>query len=172
MLSQISYTALGLALLAGTSAANAQTVITRDISEQPVETVVTQQPVQTVQTITTRTVRPARGVRRQVVTTTRRTIVSEPVVTTQTVAAPAVAVTAPQPLYDVAAPAPFVTAPAYPPPLYDTAAPVVGTPAVTAEPVVAAPGYTPVPGYRYVYEPDRILVIDPATNIAIQAIPR
>jgi hypothetical protein len=28
------------------------------------------------------------------------------------------------------------------------------------------------PVYRYVYEPDRILVIDPATNIAIQAIPR
>jgi len=26
--------------------------------------------------------------------------------------------------------------------------------------------------YRYVYEPDRILVIDPATNIAVQAIPR
>jgi hypothetical protein len=26
--------------------------------------------------------------------------------------------------------------------------------------------------YRYVYEPDRILVIDPITNIAVQAIPR
>jgi len=26
--------------------------------------------------------------------------------------------------------------------------------------------------YRYVYEPDRILVIDPTTNIAVQAIPR
>jgi hypothetical protein len=26
--------------------------------------------------------------------------------------------------------------------------------------------------YRYVYEPDRILVIDPVTNIAVQAIPR
>jgi hypothetical protein len=30
----------------------------------------------------------------------------------------------------------------------------------------------PIPGYRYVYEPDRILVIDPYTNIAVQAIPR
>ena len=29
-----------------------------------------------------------------------------------------------------------------------------------------------IPVYRYVYEPDRILVVDPATNIAIQAIPR
>ena len=28
------------------------------------------------------------------------------------------------------------------------------------------------PIYRYVYEPDRILVIDPATNVAIQSIPR
>jgi hypothetical protein len=29
-----------------------------------------------------------------------------------------------------------------------------------------------IPTYRYVYEPDRILVIDPYTNIAVQAIPR
>jgi hypothetical protein len=36
-------------------------------------------------------------------------------------------------------------------------------------PIVAG---TALPLYRYVYEPDRILVIDPATNIAIQAIPR
>jgi hypothetical protein len=31
---------------------------------------------------------------------------------------------------------------------------------------------TPMPTYRYVYEPNRILVIDPYTNIAVQAIPR
>jgi hypothetical protein len=31
---------------------------------------------------------------------------------------------------------------------------------------------TAVPAYRYVYEPDRILVVDPYTNIAVQAIPR
>jgi hypothetical protein len=30
----------------------------------------------------------------------------------------------------------------------------------------------PVLFYRYVYEPDRILVIDPSTGIAVQAIPR
>jgi hypothetical protein len=31
---------------------------------------------------------------------------------------------------------------------------------------------TPMPIYRYVYEADRILVIDPHTGIAVQAIPR
>ena len=36
----------------------------------------------------------------------------------------------------------------------------------------AAQSGMPIPGYRYVYEPDRILVIDPYTNIAVQAIPR
>jgi hypothetical protein len=29
-----------------------------------------------------------------------------------------------------------------------------------------------MPTYRYVYEPDRILVVDPSTNVAVQAIPR
>lgn len=28
------------------------------------------------------------------------------------------------------------------------------------------------PDYQYVYEPDRILVVDPRTGIAIQALPR
>src|SRR5690242_5827148 len=67
------------------------------------------------------------------------------------------------PLYDVA-PAPVVTAPAA----------VVAAPAaaIAPEPVIAAPVATAPVIYRYVYEPDRILVIDPATNIAVQAIPR
>ena len=43
---------------------------------------------------------------------------------------------------------------------------------VAPAPVVAAPIATQPIIYRYVYEPDRILVIDPATNIAVQAIPR
>jgi hypothetical protein len=166
MRSQISFTALGLALLAGTTAASAQTVITRDISGQPVATVVTQQPVQTVQTIqTTRTIGPARTGRRRVVTT-RRTITTERVVPATTVV-PAVAATYPQPLYDVATP------------LYDTAvapppAPVGAIPVAedVAPPVYAAPGTDAIPTYRYVYEPDRILVIDPSTNIAVQALPR
>jgi hypothetical protein len=42
------------------------------------------------------------------------------------------------------------------------AVPVVSAPVVATQPVI----------YRYVYEPDRILVIDPITNIAVQAIPR
>ena len=39
----------------------------------------------------------------------------------------------------------------------------------SAAPVVATP---PMPAYRYVYEADRILVIDPSTNLPVQAIPR
>ena len=69
-------TALGFAVAAGPTVANAQTVI----PDQPVETVITQQPVQTVQTTeTVRTVRPgARSVvRKRVVTTTRQTVVSQ-----------------------------------------------------------------------------------------------
>ena len=148
-------TALGVAVAVGPTAANAQTVI----SGQPVETVITQQPVQTVQTTeTVRTVRTGARptVRKRVVTTTRQTVVSQRVV-------------APQPLYDVALPAPLATR-TYTPPLYDTAAtvPTVDDTYVNALPPVGAA----IPVYRYVYEPDRILVIDPATNIAIQAIPR
>jgi hypothetical protein len=156
-------TALGVAVAVGPTVANAQTVI----SGHPVETVITQQPVQTIQTTETiRTVRPGARptVRKRVVTTTRQTVVSQRVV-------------APQPLYDVALPAPPATRTYTPPlydtvasPLYDTAAtvPTVDDTYVNARPPVGAA----IPVYRYVYEPDRILVIDPATNIAIQAIPR
>src|SRR5580704_10095309 len=147
-------TALGLAI-AGPTAANAQTVI----PDRPVETVITQQPVQTIQTTeTVRTVRPGARpiVRKRVITTTRQTVVSQR----------AVAV---QPLYDVVPPAPLATR-TYAPPLYDTVAPV---PTVDDTYVNALPAAgTAIPVYRYVYEPDRILVIDPTTNIAIQAIPR
>jgi hypothetical protein len=157
-------TALGLAVAAGPTIANAQTVI----SDQPVETVITQQPVQTVQTTeTVRTVRPGARpiVRKRVVTTTRQTVVSQRAV-------------APQPLYDIAPPAPLATR-TYAPPLYDTAAPplydTVAPPIPTVDDTYVnafAPAGAAIPVYRYVYEPDRILVIDPATNIAIQAIPR
>jgi hypothetical protein len=149
-------TALGLAVAVGPTVANAQTVI----SGQPVETVVTQQPVQTVQTTETiRTVRPGARpiVRKRVVTTTRQTVVSQRTI-------------APQPLYDVAPPAPLATR-TYAPPLYATVAPV---PTTVDDTYVNAlsPAGAAIPVYRYVYEPDRILVIDPTTNIAIQAIPR
>jgi hypothetical protein len=115
--------------------------------------------VQTVQTTeTVRTVRPGARptVHKRVVTTTRETVISQRAV-------------APQPLYDVAPPAPLATR-TYAPLLYDTVAPVptVDDTYVNALPAAGAA----IPVYRYVYEPDRILVIDPATNIAIQAIPR
>jgi hypothetical protein len=156
-------TALGLAIAAGPTVANAQTVI----SDQPVETVITQQPVQTVQTTeTVRTVRPGARptVRKRVVTTTRQTVVSQRAV-------------APQPLYDVMPAAPVVTR-NYAPPLYDTAAPPLYDTVAPAQTVddtyvnALPPVGAAVPVYRYVYEPDRILVVDPVTNIAIQAIPR
>jgi hypothetical protein len=156
-------------------------VITREISDQPVQTVITQQPVQTVQTTeTVRTVRPAprSKVRRQVITT-RRTTVSERVVPTQTVTTPStvdMAVAAsPRLLYEGAPP--YNEAPLYgynqgynQPPLYDT----VAAPSSIDETVVNAPlaPATAIPTYRYVYEPDRILVIDPATGIAVRALPR
>jgi hypothetical protein len=165
MRNTISYTAaltaLGLAI-AGPTAAKAQTVI----PDRPVETVITQQPVQTIQTTeTVRTVRPGARpiVRKRVVTTTRQTVVSQR----------AVAV---QPLYDVVPPAPLATR-TYAPPLYDTVAPplydtVAPVPTVDDTYVNALPPGAAIPVYRYVYEPDRILVVDPVTNIAIQAIPR
>ena len=78
--------------------------------------------------------------------------------------------TVPQPLYDEVAPTPIATAPQ---PLYDEVlpAPAVPAPAVTTIPVVQD-SYTEPFIYRYVYEPDRILVVDPNTGIAVRAIPR
>jgi hypothetical protein len=155
-------TALGLAVAVGPTVANAQTVI----SGQPVETVITQQPVQTVETTeTVRTVRPgARPIVRKRVVTTTRTVVSQHAV-------------ASQPLYDVVPPAPLATR-TYAPPLYDTVAPPLydtAAPAPTVDETYVnalPPAGAAVPVYRYIYEPDRILVVDPTTNIAIQAIPR
>lgn len=167
-------TAIGLVLAAGAAtAAHAQTIVTQaPLVTVPAATVVAQ-PAETVQTIeTVRTIRPAlsRAARRQIVTTrtiTRR-IVSTPTVIARTVPA------TPQPLYDEVVPAPIA---ATPQPLYDDVAapvapapgPVVGeTPVVENGSVVATEPYT----YRYVYQPDRILVIDPTTGIAVQSIPR
>jgi hypothetical protein len=156
----IPCTALGLALAVVAPAAHAETIVTRQIVSQPVETVRT--------VTTTRTVRPI--IRRRVVVT-RRTTVSEYV-------AP-VAPVAPRPVYDVVAPAPAVAAP-YPRPVYDVVTPAPAVAAPVVDETVVAPGAavapvavgTAVPAYRYVYQPDRILVIDPATGIAVQALPR
>jgi hypothetical protein len=196
MINHISYTALGIALLAGASAANAQTLI----ADQPGAVIVREQPARTVETVrTARTVEPARTMKslhvarrasaKVVTTTTTRTIVRDRVVRGPTVIAPAPATysdmaPAPvvadmpysRPLYDVA-PGAGLAEPAYSRPLYNVAAPVVApAPFVGAAPAIgaapAAQSGMPIPGYRYVYEPDRILVIDPYTNIAVQAIPR
>jgi len=196
MINHISYTALGIALLAGASAANAQTLI----ADQPGAVIVREQPARTVETVrTVRTVEPARTMKshhvarrasaKVVTTTTTRTIVRDRVVRGPTVIAPAPATysdmaPAPvvadmpysRPLYDVA-PGAGLAEPAYSRPLYNVAAPVVApAPFVGAAPAIgaapAAQSGMPIPGYRYVYEPDRILVIDPYTSIAVQAIPR
>jgi hypothetical protein len=169
------------------------------IAQPPIVTVPAgTETIQTIQTVRTVRAAPLPPVRRQIVTTrtiTRRVMPAAPAVVAGTVAA------APRPLYDVA-PAAVATpvadvypAPAYgysTPPLYDAApapvppAPVYGyssygysTPiydvapaAVAPAPVVAAPVATQPVIYRYVYEPDRILVIDPITGVAVQAIPR
>lgn len=148
-------TALGLALAAAAPAAHAQTVIAQPLVSAP-------PAMQTVRTVTT--VRTVRRLPRRRVAVTRHTYVSDrvvPAATTTTIATPVAA--AYPPLYDYVTPAPDAPAPYYSEPLYDT---VVTTPA--AAPVVGAA----VPFYRYVYQPDRILVIDPTTGIAMQAIPR
>ncbi|HXW47980.1 MAG TPA: hypothetical protein VEK31_00900 [Xanthobacteraceae bacterium] len=193
MSSHLLYSALGVALVAGSPTAGAQTVIAPQLG-QPVGAVIVPQqspalaasvaqPTETIQTTEVRTIGrvPAH---RQVVTTrtiTRR-VVSAPAAVAGTItAAPrplydtAVPAAIPQPLYDVAVPT------AVPQPLYDAAAPASGDDyyyysgaAYDAPPaaVVAAPVAAGPMTYRYVYEPDRILVIDPTTNIAVQAIPR
>lgn len=142
-------------------------------------------PVQTVETVWT--VQSTTTARRRVAgrplrtVTTTRTTVRERVVPAPTVAAAlmtsAVRAIA-QPGYTevVAAPgAPWT----YPAPLYDVAPGAAVAPlaspapmGVFAQPTVGGAVVTPLPAYRYVYEPDRILVIDANSGIAVQAIPR
>jgi hypothetical protein len=148
----IPCTMLGLLFAAAAPAAHAQTVYTQEpdgmvIAQQPVVTTpapaVVMQPAQTVRTVTT--VQTERPVSRRRVVVTRETTVRDSVVPpAPTVVAPTAATANQGPLYDVVSPAP-------------------------AAPVVMG---APVPSYRYVYEPDRILVIDPSTGIAVQSIPR
>ena len=121
-------------------------------------------PMPTVETIeTVRTIRPvARSTARREIVTRQTTIRS---FATNTYS---------QPLYNYAGSPAVVSAPAYDhpsyydygtsyaPPLYNTAT----MPTTVAAPVIA------MPAYRYVYEWNRILVIDPSTNIVVQALPR
>jgi hypothetical protein len=181
MKSPILCTTLGLALAAGTSLAHAQAftavvapagpmvIAQQPAVEPPPGVVVTQPPpgetVETVRTVTTTAV-PARTVRRKVVranaggrVTTTRTIVRERAVP------PAV----------VAPVAGVVQRPAVPtwtyPPIYDVV-PGAAVVAPAGPPLVGSAVVTPVAPYHYVYEPDRILVIDDSTGIAVRSIPR
>jgi hypothetical protein len=192
MRSHLLFGALGLALAVGPPAAGAGTVIAPGFGKPVGAVIVPQQPpiptatvVQWAATMqTTETVRSAGHVpaHRQVVTT--RTITRRVVPTPAAIAGTAPAV--PQPLYDAAVPV-VVPRPLYdvavpatvPQPLYDAAMPASADDYYSGAPYDGAPAVmvaAPVPAepmtYRYVYEPDRILVIDPMTNIAVQAILR
>jgi len=164
MRNHISFLALGMMLAAGTSVAQAQTVVTRQIAGQPVETV---EIVRTVESTTTPRRRVVSRTRNRVTTT--RTVVTERMVPAPVT--PAIA----EPTYtEVVQAPPAAVAPAYPR-LYDVVTPAPVAALVVTAPFAAAPAIgttTAMPTYRYVYEPDRILVIDPYTNIAVQAIPR
>jgi len=171
------------------------------IAQPPIVTIPAgTETIQTIQTVRTVRAAPLPPVRRQIVTTrtiTRRVMPAAPAVVAGTVAAapqplydvapaavatPAAADIYPAPgygysrgypapvygystgpLYD-AAPAPVPPAPVYGYSNYGYSTPVYD--------VVTAPVATQPVIYRYVYEPDRILVIDPVTGIAVQAIPR
>jgi hypothetical protein len=163
--------------------------------------VLQRETIQTIQTVRTVRAAPMPPMRRQIVTTrtvTRRVMPAAPAVVAGTVAAapqplydslydfaPAAVATpaadmypAPGYGYSRGYPAPgygYSTAPLYdvapavaPAPVYGYSAP----PVYDVAPAVAAPVATQPVIYRYVYEPDRILVIDPITGIAVQAIPR
>jgi hypothetical protein len=195
MRNSLWFIAFGGAVLTGSSVASAQTVETivtpapgpAVIAQAPVAVppsgvllvqpapLVTAAPLETVETV--KTVRTTTPVARHHVTRTRTAdrVTTVRTTTVQQVAMPPATAAYDEltaaydelmqgpPLYDVVAPAapPLVATQ----PIVPAVAPVVGGVA----PIVAG---TALPLYRYVYEPDRILVIDPATNIAIQAIPR
>ena len=180
---------LGIALMAATSAARAQpaeTVVAPAVGRAVVvqgavavppsgvllpaaSTVAATTPVETVETVRTVTTTQPRRVHRRVVvrprtvdrvTTITRTTTVRPGVVAPGVVAPGVVAAAP--VYDepIRGPRLYDVAPAVAP-----APPVVGT--TTA---IAAP--TAMPAYWYVYQPDRILVVDPYTNIPVQVILR
>jgi hypothetical protein len=183
MRDSISFIALGVALAAGTSIAHAQTVETivtpapgsavvaqaplavpaSGVLLPPASTVAVTTPVETVETVRTVTTTEPRRVHRRVV---RARPVERVTTTTRTVTV----------RQGVSAAAPAYDEPTRGPRLYDvvTSAPVVAPAPAVAPAVATQPAVAPVamPTYRYIYEPDRILVVDPYTNIAIQAIPR
>jgi hypothetical protein len=174
--------ALGLALLAGTSLARAQTVDTV-ITPVPAPMVIAQDPfvvtgsapvVETVPVQTTETVRterltthPSRRIARarafrplqpETVTTTRTTVRED--IEPAPIAPPVAAIAPPAYTEMVQGPPSH-----YPGGLYDYVPAGVAPPAAVVE-------QPPLPAYRYVYQPDRILVVDENTGVAVQALPR
>jgi len=188
----IRYMAIGIALAAGTSLAQAQTFVDRPVEEAivapPATVIVPPQPfaaptpalvvtdaappvaaapAQTVDTmpaersVTRRVVRTRNGDR--VTITTIRTVVRRGVASAPAPTPAVQAIT--QPTYGEVV-SPYTR-------LYDVVTPAaVASPVVAEQPVAGVPIGPPILAYRYVYEPDRILVIDVNTGIAVQAIPR
>lgn len=71
---------------------------------------------------------------------------------------------------DVAAP-PAPPVAGYDGPVYDLGPAPVEAPAGVVAPV-EGPAVPVMPAYQYIYQPDRILVVDPVTGIAMRALPR
>jgi hypothetical protein len=193
MRNSLWFIAFGGAVLTGSSVASAQTVETivtpapgpAVIAQAPVAVppsgvllaqpapLVAATPLETVETV--KTVRTTTPVVRHHVTRTRT---ADRVTTVRTTTVQQIAMPPATAAYDELMQGELMQGP----PLYDVVAPAA-PPLVATQPIVPAVapvvgGVAPIaagtalPLYRYVYEPDRILVIDPATNIAIQAIPR
>jgi len=160
----LPFLAAGVAALTAASVAQAQTADTATAAS-PRAVIVAQQPapIETVETVhTVSTTPPARHVVSRPARSAPLAKTTDRVTTTQSYAQADIAA-APPPV--VAPPPPF--GPRY----YNMVPPAPLPPppgAVPADVGVIAP----VPTYRYVYEPGRILVIDPYTNIAVQALPR
>jgi len=184
-------TALGLTIAAAISAAHAQTIYDSAqtviapppvVVAPPAAAVIAPPPLRTVRTVTTTTTtHPVRHV-----AVRHRAIARHPYVTGRAVPATTTTTTT---VATTLVPAPYVTPPLYdaaPPPTvepYDTVplydaedADVAPAPGPAIIPATAAAVVVPVapgaPAYRYVYQDDRILVIDPNTGIAVEAIPR
>jgi hypothetical protein len=184
MRAHVACTALGVTLAAAIPAAHAQTVYDPAETEVvPAAPEIVAPPVlRTVRTVTTTTTTHA--LRRPLVR--RRAVIRHNYVTSGV--APATTTTTTTVATMAQAPAPYASGPLYdtvvPPatvepydtvPLYDTVAPPAPPAVIPADTVpagAAVPAGIAVPAYRYVYQDDRILVIDPSTGIAVEAIPR
>jgi hypothetical protein len=167
--------ALGLTLVAAASAAAQTSPV---VTAPAVPTATEPAPAQNAGDLTTtRTTRPlarraAGPIEGRRALPPRRTYASDLAVPAARTPAAAVAA---DPGYDYGdvAPAPAPVA-SYGAPFYDVGPAPVGAPAGVLAPAagVAVPVVPAVPAYRYIYQSDRVLVVDPVTGIAVQALPR